>query len=46
MKELTHTDKQGKAVMVDVGEKKIMTRIAKARGHIRIAAETVRLISG
>lgn len=44
MKELTHTDKQGKAVMVDVGEKKIMTRIAKARGHIRIAVETGKLI--
>lgn len=44
MKDLTHTDKQGKAVMVDVGDKDIQTRIAKAHGHIRLAATTINLI--
>jgi cyclic pyranopterin phosphate synthase len=44
MKKLTHADRQGKAIMVDVGGKEIQTRIARARGHIRLAAETVRLI--
>ena len=45
MKELTHTDKKGKAVMVDVGEKEIQKRIAKASGHIILAADTIRLIN-
>jgi cyclic pyranopterin monophosphate synthase len=44
MKELTHTDKKGKAVMVDVGDKEVQTRIARATGHIILAADTVRLI--
>jgi cyclic pyranopterin monophosphate synthase len=44
MKQLTHADRQGKAIMVDVGEKEIQTRIARAHGHIRLAAETIRLI--
>jgi cyclic pyranopterin phosphate synthase len=44
MKKLTHTDGQGKAVMVDVGGKEIQTRIARARGHIKLAAETLKLI--
>ncbi|MCU0471925.1 MAG: cyclic pyranopterin monophosphate synthase MoaC [Bacteroidales bacterium] len=44
MKDLTHTDKQGKAVMVDVGDKDIQTRIAKAQGHIRLNPETIILI--
>jgi cyclic pyranopterin monophosphate synthase len=44
MKKLTHTDRQGKAIMVDVGEKEIQTRISRARGHIRLAAETINLI--
>jgi cyclic pyranopterin phosphate synthase len=44
MKDLTHTDKHGKAVMVDVGDKVIQTRIAKAHGHIRLDAETINLI--
>jgi cyclic pyranopterin phosphate synthase len=44
MKNLTHTDKHGKAVMVDVGEKEIQTRIAKAQGHIKLAPATVSLI--
>lgn len=44
MKDITHTDKRGKAVMVDVGDKDVQTRIAKAKGHIRLDAETINLI--
>jgi cyclic pyranopterin monophosphate synthase len=44
MKELTHTDKKGKAVMVDVGDKEIQTRIARASGHVSLAADTLKLI--
>jgi len=44
MKELTHTDKKGKAAMVDVGDKAVQTRIARAAGHIMLAADTVSLI--
>ena len=44
MKELTHTDKKGKAVMVDVGNKEVQTRIARASGHISLATDTLRLI--
>jgi cyclic pyranopterin monophosphate synthase len=44
MKELTHMDKKGKAVMVDVGEKVDQKRIAKAAGHIVLGAETLGLI--
>jgi cyclic pyranopterin monophosphate synthase len=45
MKKLSHTDNKGKAVMVDVGNKEIQQRIAKARGHILMAPETVRLVN-
>lgn len=44
MEKLTHTDKKGKAVMVDIGDKEIQLRIAKACGHIILAAETLKLI--
>jgi cyclic pyranopterin monophosphate synthase len=44
MKELTHTDKKGKAIMVDVGDKEVQTRIARATGHILLAVDTQRLI--
>jgi cyclic pyranopterin monophosphate synthase len=44
MKELTHTDKKGKALMVDVGEKETQKRIARAEGHIILEADTIRLI--
>jgi cyclic pyranopterin monophosphate synthase len=44
MKKLTHTDDHGKAVMVDIGEKVIQARIARASGHITLAPETIRLI--
>lgn len=45
MKKLSHTDSHGKAIMVDIGEKEIQTRIAKAKGHISLAAETIKLIN-
>ena len=32
MKKLSHTDDKGRARMVDVGEKPVSHRIAKARG--------------
>ena len=44
MKNLTHTDHEGKARMVDVGDKPDQKRIAKATGEIRLAAGTIELI--
>jgi cyclic pyranopterin phosphate synthase len=44
MNELTHTDNKGKAVMVDIGQKEIQLRSAKAFGHIRLAPETLKII--
>jgi cyclic pyranopterin phosphate synthase len=44
MDELTHTDNKGKAVMVDIGQKEIQLRSAKASGHIRLAPETLKII--
>jgi cyclic pyranopterin phosphate synthase len=44
MKKFTHTDDKGKAVMVDIGNKDIQLRIAKARGIILLNAETLKLI--
>jgi cyclic pyranopterin monophosphate synthase len=45
MKRLTHTDTGGKAVMVDVGDKPVQTRIAKAEGHITLQPETLNLLN-
>jgi cyclic pyranopterin monophosphate synthase len=45
MNKLTHTDKNGKAIMVDVGGKETQLRIARARGHICLARETIKLIN-
>lgn len=45
MKKLTHTNTSGKAVMVDVGTKDIQQRVARARGHITLADETIRLVN-
>jgi len=45
MKQLTHTDKHGKALMVDVGDKVPQLRIAKASGHITLASETIELVN-
>jgi cyclic pyranopterin monophosphate synthase len=44
MEKLTHTDNKGKATMVDVGDKEIQFRVAKAYGHISLGPETVRII--
>jgi cyclic pyranopterin monophosphate synthase len=44
MEKLTHTDSKGKAVMVDIGQKEIQIRSAKASGHIRLEPETLKLI--
>ena len=41
---LTHLDEQGRAKMVDVGEKDITSRVAVARGYVSIQPETARLI--
>jgi len=43
-KEFSHTDHEGKARMVDVGDKPIQKRVAKAEGFIKLQSETVRLI--
>lgn len=44
MKQLTHTDEKGKAFMVDIGNKDIQIRMARATGNITMTADTVRLI--
>ena len=38
--ELTHVDKDGKARMVDVGNKPDTERQAKARGHVKMSRES------
>ncbi len=40
----THLDEQGRARMVDVGEKEVTHRVAVARGHVSVQPETARLI--
>lgn len=42
--DLSHLDKQGAARMVDVSRKARVRRTARARGRIRMKAETVRLL--
>lgn len=42
--ELTHFDESGASRMVDVGQKAISLRLAKACGLVHLAAETGRLI--
>ena len=44
MTKLSHTDDNGKARMVDVGDKPNQQRTAVAEGHIRLSAETIQLI--
>lgn len=41
MSDLTHFDKDGRATMVDVGEKKVTQRRALAIGHVKMATETL-----
>ncbi len=43
--ELTHVSPEGDVNMVDVSGKDVVTRIAQARGHIRLQPETIRLIT-
>lgn len=42
---LTHFDAEGRAHMVDVSEKPVTARVAVARGHVRMTAETLALIT-
>ena len=44
MADLTHFDADGKAHMVNVGEKPSTDRVAVASGHIRMAPETLKKI--
>ena len=44
MSKLSHFDESGKAAMVDVSDKAETTRIAVAKGSIRMAPETLALI--
>jgi cyclic pyranopterin phosphate synthase len=44
MAKLTHLDEQGRARMVDVSEKEVTSRIAVARGTVRMNAATLALI--
>jgi cyclic pyranopterin phosphate synthase len=44
MNELTHTDQEGKARMVDVGHKDVQKRVARASGFITLSEETLDLI--
>ncbi|WP_326512511.1 cyclic pyranopterin monophosphate synthase MoaC [Clostridium intestinale] len=44
MEKLTHFDEQGKAKMVDVTEKDITKRIARASGKIQVSPETLKII--
>jgi cyclic pyranopterin phosphate synthase len=41
-RDLTHLDEEGRARMVDVGDKPVTSREATARGQVRMAAETLR----
>ncbi|MDA3902944.1 MAG: cyclic pyranopterin monophosphate synthase MoaC [Desulfuromusa sp.] len=43
-KELTHFDTEGKAIMVDVGEKPLTVREAVAEGEIQMQPATLQLI--
>ncbi len=44
MAELTHFDAAGNAHMVDVGDKAVSQRIARAAGRVKMAAQTLALI--
>ena len=45
MPKLTHFDDSGRAQMVDVSQKPATERVAVARGHVRMSAETLSLIT-
>jgi len=44
MAELTHFDKQGLAHMVDVSDKAVTHRVAKAAGRIRMSPQTLEMV--
>ena len=44
MKDFTHFNEQGRAKMVDVGEKPVTTRTAAAKGSVLVNAQTFALI--
>jgi cyclic pyranopterin phosphate synthase len=43
--ELTHLDEEGRARMVDVGDKPATKRVAVAKGEVRMCPATLRLIA-
>ena len=45
MSELSHLDAEGRARMVNVGDKPVTARVCVARGAVRMAAETLDKIS-
>ncbi len=44
MSKFSHVDSSGKANMVDVGDKPNQRRVAKAKGHIKLSDEAIKLI--
>lgn len=44
MSELSHFDTRGASRMVDVGDKAVTRRVARASGMVRMAAETLSLV--
>jgi cyclic pyranopterin phosphate synthase len=44
MDELSHFDSKGASRMVDVGDKQVTRRVARASGLVRMAAQTLQLI--
>ena len=46
MNKLTHVDKQGNPAMVDVSEKKVSVRTAKAEARVRLGREIIDLLQG
>jgi cyclic pyranopterin phosphate synthase len=45
MNDLSHFNERGETHMVDVGQKAVTNRVAKARGRVLMQAETLRLIT-
>ena len=43
-KKLTHLDSQGNAKMVDISEKQVVRRTARAEGRVRLSPGTSQLI--
>src|SRR3954453_10996400 len=44
MDKLSHFDESGASRMVDVGDKQVTRRVARASGYVRMAAETLSII--